>query len=102
MSKWFYIMDMHSGGGRKTEFEIYFVEAADEADAEKRFTDETGQDINERCCECCGANFSLGGGEDTLTKAAEFWRNARALDEYLNDKRNRVKVMPLTDEEILL
>ena len=102
MNKWFYIMDMHSGGGRKTAFEMYFVQAADEADAEKRFADETGEDINDVCCDCCGANFSLGGGYDTLAETAEYWRRGEPLDVYLNDKRNLVKVMPLTDENILI
>jgi len=29
MNKWFYVMDMHSGGTLKTAFEMYFIEAAD-------------------------------------------------------------------------
>lgn len=91
-------MDMHSGGGRKTAFEIYFVEAADECDAQKRFTDETGEDPDDVCCECCGPNFSVGGGYDTLEEATEFWRRGQTLKEYVDEKRNLVKVMPLTNE----
>ena len=102
MNKWFYVMDMHSGGGRKTAFEHYFVEAADEADAEARFTEETGEDIHEVCCACCGPNFSLGGGEDTLEKATNYWRRGQTLDEYINEKRNLVKILPLTSEDISL
>jgi len=103
MNKWFYVMDMHSGGGRKTAFEIYFVEAADKSDAEKRFTDETGEDINDVACECCGANFSLGGPSNTLAEAAEFWVRGRGtVIEYITDPRNKVKVLPLTNEDISL
>jgi len=81
---------------------MYFVEAADEADAEKRFTDETGEDIHDVCFDCCGPNFSLSGGGDTLEEVTEYWRGGQTLDDYLNEKRNLVKVMPLTSEDILL
>lgn len=87
-------MDMHSGGGRKTPFGIYFVEAEDEIDASRIFTEETGEDPEDVCCPCCGPNFSIGGGEDTLEAAAEFWaRNRGGVDEYLKDPRNKVKVI---------
>jgi hypothetical protein len=98
MNKWFYMMDMHSGGDRKTAFLIYFIEAADENDATRIFTQETGEDPYEVACECCGSNFSLGGGDDTLEVATLYWRRGRTLDEYLNDPRNRVKVIPLIPE----
>jgi hypothetical protein len=101
--KWFYVMDMHSGGGRKTAFEMYFIEAADECDARARFSDETGEDPDDVCCDCCGENFSVNGEYDTLAEAAEYWALGRgSVEEYLNDKRNLVKVMPLTDEDILI
>ena len=102
MNKWFYVMDMHSGGRRKTPFEIYFIEAADECGARARFTAETGQDPDDVFCPCCGTNFAVGGGQNTLEEMTSFWRRGQTLDEYLNDKRNLVKVIPLTNEEDLL
>lgn len=96
MNKWFYVMDMHSGGGRKTDYEMYFIEATDEDHARKRFMGDTGKDPDDVACECCGANFSIGGESDTLAECAEFWAERRGgLDEYVNDPRNRVRVMPL-------
>lgn len=103
MNKWFYVMDMHSGGGRKTKYEMYFIEAADYEDARKRFMGETGEDPDDVACDCCGANFSIGGESVSFAEAAEFWAKSRGgVEEYLTDKRNLVKVLPLTNEESLL
>jgi hypothetical protein len=103
MNKWFYVMDMHSGGGRKTPFEMYFIESESEEKARAIFTENTGEDPDDVACDCCGANFSIGGESDTLEECVKY--HARSYDtvkEYLNDKRNLVKVIRLTDENILL
>jgi hypothetical protein len=103
MNKWFYVMDMHSGGGRKTKYEMYFIEAADECDARERFTAETGEDPDDVQCDCCGANFSVGGESDTLEECAKYWAERRGgVDEYINGPRNLVKVLRWTREDILL
>ena len=103
MNKWFSVMDMHSGGGRKTAFEMYFIEAADQTDAERIFTEATGENVNDVACDCCGSNFSVSGGDDTLAECASYWASYRGgLEEYLKDARNLVKVIPLTSEADLI
>lgn len=107
MNKWFYVMDMHSGGGRKTPFEMYFVEAPDEHAAKQRFMGETGEDPDDIACDCCGSNFSINGPFDTLAEAAAIVSASGGVNKYLLEPRNRVKVfwaetLPLTDENILV
>ena len=70
--KWFSFMDMHSGGGRKTKFDYYYVEAPDETTARAIFIDKTGEDPDDVACDCCGANFSVLGPYDTLEDAAKY------------------------------
>lgn len=66
VKKWFYFLDMASGGRRKTAFDVYFVEALDESNARELFTKETGQDPDDIACPCCGQNFSVSDPYDSL------------------------------------
>ena len=93
-------MDMHSGGGRKTPFEYYFIEAANRLDAEIIFTEVTGEDPDDVACPCCGANFSFNGPYDTLEEASELWHPGQTLTEFINNKQSPVKVIPLTNPEV--
>jgi len=103
MNKWFYVMDMHSGGGAKTPFDMYFIEAPDSDTAREIFTRETGEDPDDVACECCGSNFSFGSAEESLEKCAEYWANGyKDLAEFLNNKRKPVKVIRLTHEADLI
>jgi len=108
--KWFSFMDMHSGGGRKTKFDYYYVEAPTEEQAKAIFTEKTGEDPDDVACDCCGANFSVGGPHDTLEDAAKY-QVGGGFDvyEFLRGESNKtVKVIPvqspadLTSEHILL
>lgn len=102
MNKWFSVMDMHSGGDRKTAFDYYFIEAPDKPTAEAIFTLATGEYPDDVACECCGANFSVSYGDDTLEAVTEFWRKGQTVEEYVKDARNLVKVIPLTSEADLI
>lgn len=83
-------MDMHSGGSRKTGYEMYFIEAENKGDAERIFSSITGENINDVTCECCGRNFSLGGGYDTLEEATAPWRRGDNLMDYITKRKVRV------------
>jgi hypothetical protein len=53
----FVIIDMLSGGRRKTAVDAWFVRADTEGQARERFTDHTGRDPDHITCECCGPDF---------------------------------------------
>lgn len=54
---WTRFMDMHSGGGAKTEYDVYYVEAKEDI-AVALFEVLTGQDPHEVACSCCGENYA--------------------------------------------
>lgn len=84
-NKWFQVMDMCSGGDRKADFDLYFIEAVDQAHAERRFTEETGLNPYDVACECCGPNFSVIGEYNSLEEATSYWRKDRSLEAYLHN-----------------
>jgi hypothetical protein len=110
MTKWFSFMDMHSGGGRKTKFEYYYVEAPTEEQARAIFTEKTGEDPDNVACPCCGQNFSVGGPYDTIEDAARYQVGGGfTVYEWLQNEANSpVQVIrlqspaDLTNENILL
>lgn len=71
--KWFRFMDMHSGGGRKTEWDQIYVEAETEDDACAIFEKRTGRDPNHTTCKCCGGDYSIS-GSTTLEQATGYDR----------------------------
>ena len=50
-------MDMHSGGGTKTDWEYIFIELS-EHDAVAYFEEKFNQSPDDIACSCCGENFS--------------------------------------------
>ena len=84
---WTHFWDMHSGGGLKTEWHHIFIEAPRE-EAERIFTERTGEDPDDVACTCCGSNFTIAEYE-TLEEATEFqrkgWRGDKVtpLEEYV-------------------
>lgn len=69
---WFYVMDTHSGG-RKSDYEIFYVRAETEGEAEQKFERETGLDPHHVTCDCCGSDFSVGGPYESFEKCSEFF-----------------------------
>lgn len=57
MSKFTVITDMHSGGGKKTEF-WYHIVMLPEAQAIAWFEHHYKVDFNRVSCDCCGSDFS--------------------------------------------
>ena len=69
---WTQFMDMHSGGGRKLEWEYIYIEApADEAKA--IFFNRFGRNPEKVTCTCCGDDYSLTEG-DSLEQVTAFNR----------------------------
>ena len=64
--------DMHSGGGLKTDYHYWYVEAAEPL-ARQVFTQITGRDPDNVTCHCCGQDYSVTEYE-TLEEATEFHR----------------------------
>lgn len=93
---WISFLDMHSGGGTKTDYEKIFIEAENEGEGVEIFEkvfDECPYDV---ACECCGSNFSVGAYE-TLEKATEYHRRGKSLEEYV--QQEDVKVIYKQEQE---
>lgn len=50
--------DMHSGGGRKSKYELYIL-AGDKEAATEEFKKLTGRDPDHVTCYCCGEDYSV-------------------------------------------
>ena len=83
---WTQFMDMHSGGGRKTDFEYIFIEAPED-EAIKIFEDLFGQDPCDTACDCCGQNFSIT-EEESLEQATGYDRGCAYA--YLDKSGNKI------------
>lgn len=70
--RWTHFMDMHSGGGRKLDWEHIFIEAP-KAEAEIIFQNRFGRNPNRVTCTCCGEDYSVSAAE-TLESATWFER----------------------------
>lgn len=57
-SQWTEFFDMSSGGGRKEDAGIIYIEAAREA-AERIFFNKFGHNPHRVTCTCCGPDYSL-------------------------------------------
>lgn len=55
---WTRFMDMHSGGGRKLDWEYIYIEAS-EAEAQIIFQNRFGRNPNRVTCTCCGNDYSI-------------------------------------------
>lgn len=53
---WTRFMDMHSGGGTKTDWEYIYIES-DEAEARVVFYNRFGSSPDRVTCTCCGEDF---------------------------------------------
>ncbi len=88
---WTKFMDMHSGGGTKTEYEYIYIEA-DEDSAVNVFCNMFDEHPYSVACGCCGSNFSVSTYE-SLEEATSYERkyNNLSVEEYL--KEDSVKVV---------
>ena len=55
---WTRFQDMHSGGGRKCDFDIAYIEAP-ESVVKAVFEHRFGRDPNNVTCDCCGDDYSV-------------------------------------------
>lgn len=69
--------DMHSGGGRKSEHEVYIL-AGDEKTATKTFKKLTGRKPNNVSCRCCGEDYSVT-EHDNLKQAIECYKFEKSV-----------------------
>lgn len=83
---WTQFMDMHSGGGTKTDYEYIYIEADTEDEAEELFEEIFDEYPHSVACECCGSNFSVS-SYDTLEEATNYERKngKQPLEEYLQN-----------------
>lgn len=89
---WTQFFDMHSGGGRKLEWDNIFIEASKEA-AIMIFTNLFDHDPYNVTCDCCGDDYSII-EYDTLTEATSYERARKlagqdriSLPEYIKSGR---------------
>lgn len=87
---WTQFMDMHSGGGTKTDYEYIYIEA-DEEIATNVFGHMFGEHPSSVACACCGSNFSVTCSE-TLEEATEYQRKwtKKSVEEYIQDPSIKV------------
>lgn len=81
---WTQFMDMHSGGGTKTDYEYIYIEANTEDEAIELFEEIFDEYPYSVACGCCGDNFSVS-SYDTLEEATNYERKngKQPLEEYL-------------------
>ena len=56
---WTRFSDCHSGGGRKTEYDAYHIQAPSEELAIVAFEAYTRLDAHHTTCDCCGPDWSI-------------------------------------------
>lgn len=88
---WTRFMDMHSGGGTKTDFEYIYIEA-DEDTAVNIFCNMFDEHPYSVACGCCGSNFSVS-SYNTLEEATDYERSysKKSLEDYI--KQSDIKVV---------
>lgn len=55
---WTKFTDLHSGGGRKEDYDVIFIEAP-QMKAELIFYNRFGHDPGRVSCSCCGSDYSV-------------------------------------------
>ena len=56
---WYRFFDCHSGGGRKTPYDAYHIQAPTERLAVEAFEAYTQCDSRNTTCDCCGPDWSI-------------------------------------------
>lgn len=54
---WYEYFDMHSGGYPQTEFEVIWIQARSQNEADDIFENTFECDPNNTTCECCGQDY---------------------------------------------
>lgn len=90
---WTRFMDMHSGGGAKTDYEYIYIEA-DEDTAINVFCNLFDEHPYSVACHCCGSNFSIS-CYDSLEEATAYERRKENLEDFV--ARLDVKVVYLSE-----
>jgi hypothetical protein len=86
-------MDMHSGGGRKLDWEYIFIEAP-ESEAKSVFYSKFGRSPERVTCTCCGEDYSISEYE-SLDEASKYDRGKLTTEDYI--KSSDVKVIYAKD-----
>lgn len=74
MSEWTRIMDMHSGGHKKLQWEIIYIEADVEL-AQAYFEETYGRRCDHVTCDCCGRDYSVSWeAADSLEESSKYDR----------------------------
>jgi len=80
-SKWTKFYDMHSGGGRKLEWELIFINA-DEITAIKIFEKMFDRDPTNVTCSCCGEDYAIH-EYTSIDKATSYYRGKMSIEQYM-------------------
>lgn len=82
---WISYYDMHSGGSRKLDWEVIFIEADSEEEANNLFVSLFGRHPDNVTCDYCGNDYSVDECE-TLEQATAFYRGCAW------DKQNKLYI----------
>lgn len=98
---WTCFMDMHSGGGTKTDYEYIYIEA-DEETATTVFCNLFDEHPYSVACACCGSNFSVS-SYASLEEATAYKREygGKSVEEYLQDPFIKVVYATEITQELL-
>lgn len=77
---WTRFMDMHSGGGRKLDWEYIFIEATQD-EAEVVFYNKFDRSPSRVTCTCCGEDYYVS-EYPTLEQASEYERRGEGMKEF--------------------
>jgi len=79
MQKYTLIYDMHSGGDRKTDYQVIFIKGTEE-EAQGIFEDKFNIPLYHITCECCGQDFDIWEfSEDKLEEMMEIHSNKETV-----------------------
>ena len=81
---WTHFWDMHSGGGRKLDWDHVFIEAP-EGEARKLFAEAFGRNPDNETCNCCGGDYSIT-EEHSLAELTGHHRHLRFATPYSRDE----------------
>ena len=79
---WTHFFDMHSGGGKKEEWEHIFIELP-KHEAKIYFYNRFGHNPERVTCTCCGEDYSISQYE-SLEKATGYYLGTGTLEDYLS------------------
>jgi hypothetical protein len=73
-SEWTVFNDMHSGGGKKLQWAVVYIEASEEV-AVRFFRQRFGRDPRNVTCDCCGRDYDICSERESFVQVSAYHRD---------------------------